>query len=365
MARKDLLVHDIEDWHDRARQFLSLSESHSDLIALAQEYPKPEEVTSSNRLHTDIAGVQLKNPILVGAGWDKTGVTVKSMAKIGFAGVEVGSIQNYPQYGNPRPRHFELSRGVTINWYGFNSPGAQAVAQNLKLYQKSKLVIGINIGRNKEIPDIATLHMMATVAERLYSYATYFVINVSSPNTLGLKKLQRKEPLGNIIKAVKDVVSARGGKPPIFVKISPDLKFSEIDDVINLVLKYKIHGIVAANTTSSQRIKANYGPEWRNVLGGLSGNNAEYRNKTTKIISHIYKQSSNKFTIIGAGGVNDGKSALEKLLAGASAVQIVTAIKYEGIGIVNKINRELLEWMDKNQVKNITDIIGAGTKLLT
>jgi dihydroorotate dehydrogenase len=355
-------VEDLENWHNKVRELLNLVESHPELISLASQFPRPTEIVKSKRLHTNLAGIKLANPLMVGAGWDKAGKVVRSLTAMGFAGVEVGSVQNYPQEGNPLPRHFELAEGVTINRYGFNSPGAQEVANNLKAYEKDKLIIGLNIGKNKEIPDIATLHMVAAVAERLYKYVSYIVVNVSSPNTPGLRKLLAREPLDEIVKAVVEVVGLHKKKLPIFIKLSPDLTNKAIDDVIEVALENNIQGIVAVNTTTSQNIKGSYGKNWRYEAGGLSGNDEAYRKNATRIIAYVHSHSKAKLTIIGAGGVCDTQTALEKLRAGASAVQIVTAIRYRGLNIANEINRGLIDWMDQNGVKNISEIVGSEVK---
>jgi dihydroorotate dehydrogenase len=349
---------DLEQWHDQTRAFLQMVQPHPDLFALSAQFPSLNSIVRSKRLETSIAGIRLANPLMVGAGWDKSGVAVRALHEIGFAGVEVGSVQNYPQPGNPQPRHLELSPGVTINRYGFNSPGAQEVAENLKQYKSNKIVIGVNIGRNKDIPDIATLHLIAATADKLLKYASYFVINVSSPNTPGLRRLQSKEPLSEIIKAVNQVVSRSANKPPVFIKISPDLSKKDVDALIDTVINNRAQGIIAANTTTNKKIKARYGKRWPYEAGGLSGNDEAYRTLTTKLVAHIYRQTKGKLAIIGVGGVHDTLTTIEKIQAGACAVQMVTAIKYEGLGVANSINHGLLDWMDRNGVKNIGELIG-------
>lgn len=274
-----------------------------------------------------------ENPLIVGAGWDKPGITVRALYALGFAGVEVGTVVANPQEGNPRPRHF-VKGGVSLNRYGFNNPGADKVAQNLERYIKYKIPIGISIGKNKDVNNVPRAY--AEVVKKLYKYASYFAINVSSPNTKGLRDLQKKEALDPIIKAVKIEMRRQGGQKPLFVKIAPDLTKQEINQIIKVVLINNLAGIIATNTTNNRSIKKKYG--WQNEAGGVAGDDKTYRKISTDLIRHIYKRTKGKIIIIGSGGIKDADTAIEKLKAGATLLQITTGIHGEGPTIAGRIN---------------------------
>lgn len=351
---------DSETWHVRARELLHITESNPlTLRILERFFTYKGERVADERLKVVLGGVELENPLLVGAGWDKQGRAVKALWQLGFAGVEVGSVLAFPQEGNPKPRQFMLTPGVALNRLGFNSPGMEVVARNLKKYHGSRIPIGISIGKNKNVPDEDTPKVHAYVASLLYEFASYFVINVSSPNTPGLRKLQDKEPLMVIVQAVNRAMSEEGGRKPLFVKIAPDLTDSAVDDVIQVVIDNGVTGIIATNTTNNPEVKARYGEKWRNEAGGLSGEDPEFRRMATEKIAHIYKVAGNKIEIIGVGGVNSAETALEKMQAGAKVIQIVTGIRGEGTTLPGKINRELIDWMDRNGIKDINQVVGS------
>lgn len=313
------------------------------------------------RLITMIGGLSLENPLLVGPGWDKVGEAIGGLYELGFAGVEIGSVPEHPQKGNPKPRQFMIESGVALNRLGFNSPGMEQVYRNLvKCRRPAGAVVGVSIGMNKDVPHDKAPYAHAVVARCLYHLAHYFVINVSSPNTPGLRKLQDKGPLIDIVRAVNAEIKTRsnyGGKP-LWVKIAPDLTLEALDDVTEVVLENQLAGIIAANTTINPDIKAKYGLRWMSEPGGLSGDDEDFRYLSNTQIAHIYKQTSGKLDIIGVGGVKDTRTALEKILAGARAVQIVTAIRGEGPGVAERIKRGLIAFMEKEGVKNIQALVG-------
>ena len=315
------------------------------------------------KLHVSLNELFFDNPLILAAGWDKNGVAVKAMHRLGFGGIEVGSVLAYPQDGNPRPRLHVIGRGVVLNHMGFNAPGMEKVAQNLERYIDSKIPIGINIGKNKYIPDVGAPALYAVVARRLYEYASYFVINVSSPNTVGLKNLQEKEFLSNIIAEVNAMMSDIGVKKPLFVKIAPDISQETLKDVIDTVLQHKLSGIIAINTFPHANSIAKYGQQWEGRQGGLSGNDTHYRDIGTKLIASIYNQTNGKVTIIGVGGVMNAEHVLEKIRAGASLVQIFSGLYAQGPTIVNKINRKLVAYMEENKISNIQKMVGVDAKM--
>lgn len=350
---------DSETMHVAAREALHLAESNSLTLRLLEFFADKGKRYKNDRLKILVKGVKFNNPIVVGAGWDKAGRAVRGLYTLGFGGVEVGSVLRYPQPGNPRPRQFIIGKGVALNRLGFNTPpgGLDEVEKNLTNYDEYRIPIGISIGKNKDIPDIAAPDMYGVVAERLYETASYFAINVSSPNTPGLRALQDKKPLTDIVLALNSVMDKKGARKPLFVKIAPELNNHEVNDVIQVVMDNGLAGIIATNTTINPDIKKKYGRA-KDEMGGVSGNDPHFRQMATEKVEHIYRETQGKIIIIGVGGVNDTQSALEKILAGASLVQIVTGIRSEGTSLPSKINRGLIAWMDKEGVKDLKDIVG-------
>ena len=357
-----LMKLDSEAWHTRAREALHLAEATPVTLKLLELFADRHRRFVDERLRVVLGGIELENPVLVGAGWDKAGRAVKALYTLGFAGVEVGTVVAQPQEGNPRPRQFMLAPGVTLNRLGFNSPGMEAVAHHLARYRGSGIPIGISLGKNKDVPAEDAPQAHAAVAERLYDFAAYFAINVSSPNTPGLRDLQDKRPLTDIVQAVNQTVESLGGRKPLFVKIAPELSPAAIDDVIEVVLDNGLTGLIATNTTISPDIKAKYGERWRNEEGGVSGNDADYRSLATAQVAHIYRQTRGSIDIIGVGGVKDAQTALEKIRAGARAVQVVTAIRGEGTAVAGRINRGIVEYMEKEGVSCVRELVGIDVK---
>lgn len=349
---------DSETWHVRARDALHFAEATPLTLKLLEQSAYQRKRFCDERLRVTVGGVTFDNPVVVGAGWDKAGRAVQALYTLGFAGVEVGSVLAQPQDGNPKPRQFMLSPGVALNRLGFNSPGMYVVAANLARYAKSGIPIGISLGKNKQVQAIDAPEAHAVVAERLYDYAAYFAINVSSPNTPGLRALQEKGPLTDIVQAVNEVMESRGGRKPLFVKIAPELSLEAVDDVIEVVLAHGLTGIIATNTTTSPEIKATYGERWRNEAGGVSGDDPTFRAMATAKVAHIYRATKGSISIIGVGGVKDAPTALEKIRAGATLVQVVTAIRGEGTSVAGRINRGLVAYMEKEGVHTMSELVG-------
>lgn len=350
---------DSETWHERARLALHHAETSGPALAAVERCAGLGGRVRDERLMVTLAGIELENPVLVGAGWDKAGTAVRGLYSLGFSGVEVGSVLEHPQPGNPRPRQFMLAPGVALNRLGFNSPGMERVARNLEAYAGSGIPIGISLGKNRDVEARDAPDAHAAVARLLYHHAAYFAVNVSSPNTPGLRQLQDRGPLTDIVQAVSATVREMGGRTPIFVKIAPDLSFGAVDDVLQVALDNGVAGIIATNTTDNPELKGRYGEYWRTQAGGLSGDDAEYRRMSTAMVAHIHREAGDRLEIIGVGGIKDAETALEKLLAGAQAVQLVTAIRGEGPGVAMHINRGILRWMDKAGVGTLREVVGA------
>jgi len=352
---------DSETWHARTREALHLAELNPVTLWLLEKIATyKSERFSNERLNVVVGGVEFDNPIMVGAGWDKNGRAVRALHRLGFSGVEVGSVLVYPQEGNPKPRQWLLAPGVGMNRLGFDSSGMGIVAKNLERYKKDKIPIGISIGKNKSVPNTDAAQAHAVVAEKLYSEASYFVVDVSSPNTPGLRKLQDKGPLTDIVQAVNGVMDFKGGRKPFFVKIAPDLTDAAVDDVIQVVLDNRLSGIIATNTTSNDQIKARYGRSGE--MGGISGDDPEFRKMATEKVAHIRKVAGGSLEIIGVGGIKDVATALEKIKSGAKLIQVVTAIRGEGATLPGRINRGLIEYMNQEGVNRLDDLVGVDIK---
>jgi dihydroorotate dehydrogenase len=344
---------------NRARGLLSLLE---DSPWLTTSIERLTNRVSDRKLEIELDGIKFENPVIVGPGWDKIGVLVKIMFYFGFAGIEVGTVTKNPQVGNVKPRYFVMSPGVILNRFGFNSPGMEVVAKNLAKYKNESIPIGISLGKNKEVSDEDAPQAYASLVKKFYPYGSYFAINVSSPNTPGLRNLQNRKSLVNIIKAIKATIKSKRGMKPIYIKIAPDLEPSDLSQIVEVVLEEKLRGIIASNTTINTDIKKSYGRKWANEAGGVAGDDIVFRSMVTKQVALIRKLAGKKLTIIAAGGVRDANTALEKILAGANAVQVVSAIMAEGPLVANRINQGLLEWMYEHGVRNIKEIVGAENK---
>jgi len=357
-----LMKLDSETWHTRAREALHVAETTPFTLKLLEQFADHHQRCTDDRLHVVLARVAFENPVMVGAGWDKAGRAVKALHTLGFSGVEVGTVVAHPQEGNPKPRQFMLAPGVTLNRLGFNSPGMEAIAQNLERYNGTGIPIGISLGKNKDVLAQDAPQAHATVAEKMYPFAAYFALNVSSPNTPGLRALQEKKPLSDIVRAVNETMERMGGRKPLMVKIAPELSHGAVDDVIEVVLDHGLTGIIATNTTIDPNMKARYGEKWRNEAGGLSGDDPDFRKMATEQVAHIYRESGGKIDIIGVGGVKDAQTALEKIKAGAKVVQVVTGIRGEGTALPGRINRGIVDFMEKEGLKSILELVGVDVK---
>ena len=218
-----LMKLDSETLHRRAAEALHLSEATPLTLKALELFADHHRRFADEGLRVVLGGIELDNPVLVGAGWDKAGRAVKALYTLGFSGVEVGTVVEKPQEGNTRPRQFMLAPGVTLNRLGFNSPGMEAVARNLARYKGSGIPTGISLGKNREVPAEDAPRAHAAVAARLYYFAAFFSINVSWPNTPGLRALQDRQPLTDIVQAVNQTMDSKGGRKPLFVKIAPEL----------------------------------------------------------------------------------------------------------------------------------------------
>lgn len=292
------------------------------------------------RLEREVMGLKFKNPLGLAAGFDKNASMVEELAEFGFGFIEIGTVTPLPQPGNDKPRMFRLpSDDALINRMGFNNQGVDVAADRLKRIDKKGMIIGGNIGKNKHTPNEDAVNDYIKCFDRLFDVVDYFVVNVSSPNTPGLRELQEKEPLKNILNTLQQRNRKNDVSRPILLKIAPDLTNSQLDDIIEIVKETKIAGVIATNTTLSREGLS--APEnLKNESGGLSGKPLTKR--STEVIRYLSEQSGKSFVIIGVGGIHSPEDALEKIRAGASLIQIYTGFIYEGPGLIKKILRSLL-----------------------
>lgn len=296
------------------------------------------------------------------AGFDKNAEAVEGLQEIGFGFIEVGSVTPEPQPGNDKPRVFRLVEDdAIINRYGFNSDGLGVVLNRLKLIRgddKFKGVLGVNLGKNKLSENPVGDYKKGI--EAFGPYCDYLVINISSPNTPGLRSMQNKKELEDLLKATVEERNKLPKSVPLLLKISPDLNESELKDIANVIQKKgtKIDALIVSNTTSArpESLISNHAQE----IGGLSG--APVKDLSTKVIAQMFKLTKGQVPIIGVGGIASGQDAYEKILAGASAVQIYSAMIYQGPPVVNRIKRELSQLLEENNFKSVQEAVGKAPK---
>jgi len=295
-----------------------------------------------SRLEREVFGLKFKNPVGLAAGFDKNAEYIEEMANFGFGFIEIGTVTPRPQPGNDAPRMFRLVEDeALINRMGFNNQGADVAAGRLKYLKNTEgVIIGGNIGKNKVTPNEQAVNDYIYCFNALYDYVDYFVVNVSSPNTPGLRDLQEKEPLMHILNTLQERNYAKPQSKPILLKIAPDLTDSQLDDIIEIVMTTKIAGVIATNTTIS-REGLRSDPALVKETGGVSGKPLTKR--STEVIRYLSEKSNRAFSIIGVGGIHSAADALEKLDAGASLVQVYTGFIYEGPGLIGDICKGILK----------------------
>lgn len=296
----------------------------------------------SPKLEREVFGLRFENPVGLAAGFDKNASMYNDLAYCGFGFIEIGTITPLSQPGNDKPRLFRLkSDQAIVNRMGFNNGGIETAVRNLR-NRKTKILIGGNIGKNKLTPNEDAISDYLKCFEALFDYVDYFVVNVSSPNTPNLRELQEKEPLKQLLSALKEASKIKTSAKPILLKIAPDLTDSQLDDIISIIDEVHIDGVIATNTTISRdNLKANKNSLEAIGAGGVSGKPLTKR--STEVIRYLHTKSNGSFPIIGVGGIHCAEDALEKIKAGASLVQIYTGFIYEGPGLVKKINKAILK----------------------
>ena len=313
------------------------------------------QVENEELLETNLFNEILPNPVGLAAGFDKSAEVYNSLFKLGYGFVEVGTVTPKRQLGNPKPRVFRLEKDqALINRLGFNNHGSEIVSKRISENLPTGF-LGINVGPNKDTKKKEEDYYLCL--SRLYSLAGYLTINISSPNTEGLRDFHDQNSLEKLLTGINKIKREKNILKPIVVKLSPDINDTEISKIIELIMKYKIDGVIVSNTTDSNR--ENLSDTQKNEKGGLSGQ--PLKNLSTELIKKFYKDTKGKFQIIGVGGVNSGLSAFEKICAGASAVQLYTGMVYKGPGVVREMKKELISILKKENLKNISEAVGINT----
>ena len=333
-------------------------ETAHDLAIKSLKYnPLPSkmfEVDDEQMLNIELFGKTFPNPIGLAAGFDKSAEAYNSLLKLGFGFVEVGTITPLQQFGNPKPRIFRLENDhALINRLGFNNDGIDIVKARIK--SNSKIgILGVNIGPNKESLDQKKDFCLGL--ESFFNIADYITVNISSPNTEGLRDFHDQKKLIDLMIALNKIKKDKKTKIPLLLKISPDINHSYISEIAEAAIKNDVSAIILTNTTDGNR--DNLKSEFKKEIGGLSGD--PLRQISTDMIKKFYKELNGKIPIIGVGGVNSGKSAYEKILAGASLLQLYTSFVYRGPSAAKNIKKELIQILKTEGVKSIKDAIGKG-----
>ena len=315
-----------------------------------------------SRLKTEIFGLSFDNPVGLAAGFDKDAEVMSGAQRMGFGFVEAGSVTPKPQSGNDKPRLFRLTADkAVINRFGFNNKGLDAFANRLERfkppYGKSRSVVGANVGANKDATDRTADY--ETCIDRLYGLSDYFTVNISSPNTPGLRALQSRETLEDLVNRVLAVRARKMGdgarRIPILVKIAPDLTEDDVSDIAAVALGSDIDGLIVSNTTIERpdSLKSHDKGE----AGGLSGK--PLFEPSTKMLARMFEATEGKIPLVGVGGISSGTDAYAKIRAGASLVQLYSALVFEGPGLVERVKRELNSMLEKDGFETVADAVGA------
>jgi dihydroorotate dehydrogenase len=315
------------------------------LLAALFDRPDP-------RLAVTAFGLRFRNPVGLAAGYDKNGAALRGLAALGFGHIEAGTVTRLPQAGNPRPRIFRLAADeALINRMGFPNEGVEAVL-GVTTASSPACRLGLNIGKSRDTPLDQAAGDYAALLARVAPRADYVALNVSSPNTPGLRRLQSRAFFDDLLEQIAAARRALARQVPLLVKIAPDLDWPEVDDIVAAVLAHGIDGLIAVNTTLNRSGLRTPAP-MNDETGGLSGR--PLRGRATEMIRYIYRRTEGKLPIVGVGGVDSAGAALEKIKAGAALVQVYTGLIYAGPGLVKAINRGLAE----SGVGNVAELVGS------
>ena len=350
LARRLLYALDPEDAHRLAIRMLQIA-------------PLPPASADDSRLATRVFGLNFSNPIGIAAGFDKHAEIPDALLRAGFGFVEVGTVTPLPQAGNPRPRLFRLDADqAVINRLGFNSEGADAVLRCLAARAGAGGIVGINVGANKDSTDRVADYVR--LIEKFAAVASYVTVNISSPNTPGLRDMQQADVLDDLLARVIDVrerVTKNAGPTPVLLKIAPDLSLADLDDVVGIARARRVDGMIIGNTTVTR--PAGLRDAQSREAGGLSGR--PLLPLADRMLAETYVRAEGVFPLVGVGGIDSGTSALSKIRAGARLVQIYSGLVFRGLGLVGEIKVALLAALERDGAQNVADYVGADAAAVT
>ena len=326
--------------------------------------PPVKPRTDDSKLAVRAFGLNFPNPIGMAAGFDKSAEVPDALLRLGFGFVEIGTVTPKPQGGNPRPRLFRLERDeAVINRMGFNNDGAEVALRRLAARAHHGGIVGVNVGANKDSSDRVDDYVK--LIETFAPVASYFTVNVSSPNTPGLRNLQQSAALDDLLAKVIDArerVRKNAGDSPVLLKIAPDLSLTELDDVVHIARSRRVDGMIVANTTlarpSTLREQARAKEQ-----GGLSGR--PLLRLSTRMVAETYVRTEGAFPLIGVGGIDSGGAALTKIRAGASLIQLYSSLVYKGLGLVDDIKNDLASTLLRTGRDSLSEIVGADAATIT
>ena len=327
------------------------------LLPLAK--PRPDDP----RLAVRAFGLNFPNPVGMAAGFDKNAEVPDALLRLGFGFVEIGSVTPQPQAGNPRPRLFRLLEdSAVVNRMGFNNDGGDAVLRRLASRAHNGGIVGVNVGANKDSPDRVADYVK--LIETFAPVASYFTVNVSSPNTPGLRNLQQAAALDDLLAKVIDArerVRKNAGDSPVLLKIAPDLSLPELDDVVHIARSRRVDGMIVANTTISRQARLR--DQRKAEQGGLSGR--PLFRLSTRMVAETYVRAEGAFPLIGVGGIDSGGAALTKIRAGATLIQLYSPLIYKGLSLVGDIKADLISTLRRTSRDSLSEIVGADAATIT
>ena len=345
-------------------RWLDAEDAHRLAIQGLKLLPAIRPRADDSKLAVRAFGLNFPNPVGMAAGFDKNAEAPDALLRLGFGFVEIGTVTPKPQSGNPRPRLFRLERDeAVINRMGFNNDGAEAVLRRLASRANQGGIVGVNVGANKDSPDRVADYVQ--LIETFAPVASYFTVNVSSPNTPGLRNLQQAAQLDDLLAKVIDArerLREKAGDTPVLLKIAPDLGLAELDDVVHVARKRRVDGMIVANTTlarPSRLRETNRAQE----QGGLSGR--PLFRLATRMVAETYVRAEGAFPLIGVGGIDSGGAALTRIRAGASLIQLYSPLIYKGLGLVEDIKRDLASSLLRTGRESLSEIVGADAATIT
>lgn len=345
-------------------RWLDPEDAHRLAIQGLRFLPPGKPQADDPKLAVRAFGLNFPNPIGMAAGFDKSAEVPDALLRLGFGFVEIGSVTPKPQSGNPRPRLFRLERDeAVINRMGFNNDGAETALRRLAARAQHGGIVGVNVGANKDSPD--RVNDYVKLIETFAPVASYFTVNVSSPNTPGLRNLQEGALLDDLLARAIDArqrVRESAGDTPVLLKIAPDLSLAQLDDVVQVARSRRVDGMIVSNTTIAR--PSTLREEMRaKEQGGLSGR--PLFRLSTRMVAETYVRVEGAFPLIGVGGVDSGGAALTKIRAGASLIQLYSSLVYKGLGLVDEIKRDLTSTLLRTGRDSLSEIVGSDAATLT